>query len=193
MFFIMRREVNNKESRYSKFVKARFPLPLHTEFERENFSSLNNPASEIASKAKHMDPDDKVIGIYIRGVARAYPLWIISGFPVVNDTFKKTAVVLIHSQNNTAAFVPMVDLFPNRTISFTTCDHENGNFNICDIQTQTHWDPYRGVAIKGPLRGSLRKPIPFKLTTWKEWKIEYPETDVLYAPTSLKKKFNNLL
>ena len=36
--------------------------------------------------AKHLDPNERIIGLVINGEARAYPITILSSHEIVNDT-----------------------------------------------------------------------------------------------------------
>ena len=48
---------------------------------------LNNPAYVQGLHATHVDPDDLVVGVVIKGQARAYPWWVVRNYHVINDTF----------------------------------------------------------------------------------------------------------
>lgn len=47
---------------------------------------LNNPSFVPAAGAVHMRPDDLVIGVVVKGQARAYPWWLVVNHHVINDT-----------------------------------------------------------------------------------------------------------
>lgn len=47
---------------------------------------LNNPPFVAAAVASHMEPEDMIIGIVVRGQAHAYPWWIVRNYHVINDT-----------------------------------------------------------------------------------------------------------
>lgn len=48
---------------------------------------LNNPTYVQGLHANHVDPNDLVVGVVIKGQARAYPWWVVRNYHVINDTF----------------------------------------------------------------------------------------------------------
>ena len=54
---------------------------------RDGIPALTNPKYVPAAKADYMRPDEQVLGVFINGVARAYPTRILSWHEVVNDEF----------------------------------------------------------------------------------------------------------
>jgi hypothetical protein len=54
---------------------------------KDGIPALTNPKYEQAGKADYMRPDEQVLGVFLNGVARAYPIRILSWHEVVNDTF----------------------------------------------------------------------------------------------------------
>src|SRR5436190_22900150 len=69
----------------------RFRLPRRM---GEAISGWDQPAFAAATEAGHMRPDDYVIGVINGGEARAYPLWIIDNYHIVNDRFGADRVVV---------------------------------------------------------------------------------------------------
>lgn len=47
---------------------------------------LNNPSFVKGVLAKHMRPDDLIVGVVVKGQARAYPWWVVRNHHVINDT-----------------------------------------------------------------------------------------------------------
>jgi len=47
---------------------------------------LNNPSFVSGTHAKHVRGDDLVVGIVVKGQARAYPWWVVRNHHVVNDS-----------------------------------------------------------------------------------------------------------
>jgi hypothetical protein len=48
-----------------------------------------------------------------------------------------------------------------------------------DRETGTLWSHVTGEAISGPRKGSRLEKLPSVQTTWKRWRAEHPETEVL--------------
>jgi hypothetical protein len=47
---------------------------------------LNNPSFVKGIHAEHVRPDDLVVGVVVKGQARAYPWWVVRNHHVINDT-----------------------------------------------------------------------------------------------------------
>jgi hypothetical protein len=54
---------------------------------RDGIPALTNPKYVPANKADYMRSGEDVLGVFINGVARAYPIRILSWHEVVNDEF----------------------------------------------------------------------------------------------------------
>ena len=59
---------------------------------------LNNPSTVPAGMAFHMSEADLIAGIEVNGQRRAYPLWILVAYHVVNDTLDDSPVLLSHCE-----------------------------------------------------------------------------------------------
>jgi len=55
---------------------------------------LQNPDFIQASEVTYLDPDDRVLGVYIDGTIRAYPIRIMNYHEVVNDVFQQHEVMI---------------------------------------------------------------------------------------------------
>ncbi len=53
---------------------------------------------------------------------------------------------------------------------------------LYDRQTATRWDQLSGEAVTGELAGRRLKVLPSKLTSWREWRREHPDTGVYVKP-----------
>lgn len=50
---------------------------------------------------------------------------------------------------------------------------------MMDTQTRSLWSHLLGEAMAGPMKGSQLEALPSKLTTWKAWREEHPQTTLL--------------
>jgi hypothetical protein len=53
--------------------------------ERPSALPLNNPSFVVGASASFVQPDDVVVGVVVRGKARAYPWWYVINHHVIND------------------------------------------------------------------------------------------------------------
>ena len=50
---------------------------------------------------------------------------------------------------------------------------------MVDKETKSLWSHLLGEAMRGPLTGSVLKPIPSVITDWKSWRTRHPKTTVV--------------
>jgi hypothetical protein len=144
---------------------------------------LNNPSTVPAGMAFHMSEADLIAGIEVNGRRRAYPLWILVAYHVVNDTLDDSPVLLSHCEacSGASAFRPVLDPFEGKSLTFQIHGIAHGTFSIYDYQTQTVWSPFTGRTLEGQLHPSRMQRIPLVLETWGAWVKRFPETEVVFA------------
>ncbi|MBC8229789.1 DUF3179 domain-containing protein [bacterium] len=161
----------------------------HTE-QRAFTLPLNNPDVVSIQEADHMKPDDIVVGIAVKGHARAYPWWILSNYHVANDTVcgKPVYVALCEMCSSSSAFSPVIKELPGRPLAFRISGVAFGTFEISDIQTLSQWHPFSGICVSGPLKGRKLEKIPSAMTRWELWQRMKPNTDVVYASPNMRER-----
>jgi len=83
---------------------------------RDGIRSLDYPAFVSADDARFLKSKDRILGIELNGVARAYPIRILNYHEIVNDAFGGNAVVVTYCPlcNSGIAFNATVDNFKLR-------------------------------------------------------------------------------
>ena len=61
---------------------------------KDGIPAINNPKFITAKAAKFLKPDDRVIGVFYSGVAKAYPIRILNWHEIVNDEIKNIPFVV---------------------------------------------------------------------------------------------------
>jgi hypothetical protein len=61
---------------------------------RDGIPALTNPEYVPAREAGYMREDEQVLGVFLQGVARAYPIRVLSWHEVVNDDFGQEPVLV---------------------------------------------------------------------------------------------------
>lgn len=61
---------------------------------RDGIPALTSPKYVPAKKADFIRDDEQVLGVFLNGVARAYPTRILSWHELVNDRFDKLPVLV---------------------------------------------------------------------------------------------------
>lgn len=139
-----------------------------------------------AERGKYLVPDDRVIGLELGGVARAYPLRVLNWHEVVNDTVGGRPVAV--------TFGPLADacaVFDRRVdgqileLGFSGLLHDS-----CLLMYDRRpdgeevgaslWSQVQARAVTGPAAAtsSVLDVLPCAVTTWGEWRARHPDTTV---------------
>jgi hypothetical protein len=133
----------------------------------------------------HLRDDDPVLGLYLGGRAWALPWWIMKEPHAANLTLddRPVLVTLCVMCSSASAFRAEVEGEP---LAFRLRGKYNGTMLLEDRSTQSLWSPFTGVALTGPLRGSVMERLPLSQCLWSEWLGMHPTTRVLYGAQTLR-------
>lgn len=162
---------------------------LHGGPGRDGIPSLDDPQFVMADEADFLNARDRVLGIEVNGVKRAYPIRILNYHEIVNDMLGGDAVVI--------TFCPLC----GSGIAFrSTIDDERLEFGVSgllynsdvllyDRQSGSLWSQIRKMAVTGPMKGTRLDAIPLAHTTWQDWQSRYPDTEVLSTETGYRRNY----
>jgi hypothetical protein len=119
-----------------------------------------------------LDTKQFVIGVESMGEAVAYPFDILRSEPVINDMVGELSVMIVFVEDGA------VGLVYDRSVAGQELTFNGDTGQLRDDQTGSVWDPWRGVAINGPLEGQVLVRVPSTRSFWFGWKDWYPETKV---------------
>src|ERR1700674_2558263 len=143
--------------------------------------AITQAAFVTAPKATILAPDDRVVGVIIKGTARAYPLKILVWHQVVDDSIAGNPIAVTYCPLTGSAIV-YDRMLGKETLTLGTSDRlYDSNLLFFDQATKSLWSQIRGEAIAGPLTGRRLAAIPSVVTPWGVWKPYHPATLVLNA------------
>lgn len=136
-----------------------------------------------------LDDSDRVLGLAIEGIARAYPVRILNWHEVVNDRFGNRAVVVTYCPlcGTGMAFDARVSSV-EATFGVSGLLY-NSDVLLYDRASQSLWSQLLQAAITGPLKGARLTAIPLTHTTWGDWRHRHPGTEVLSTDTSFARDY----
>jgi len=178
---------------FNGFVIAEPLVPieniLHGGPPRDGIPALNRPDFVSADDAGFMRKNNRVIGVEVGGVARAYPIKILNYHEIVNDVVNGKVLVISYCPLCGSGMVFDANA-GGRELNFGVSGLlYNSDVLLFDRQTESLWSQIRGQAVSGPLKGTNLRMIAASHTTWRDWKNEHPETTVLSINTGHKRSY----
>lgn len=112
-----------------------------------------------------------VIGIEFDGFAKAYPYPVAEREQLISDEIGGRPV-LVHVDPETHAVSTFFRVIDDQTLAFVLRDGQ-----LIDQGTGSVWDPTRGLAISGTLKGTALRTVPYVPAFRGAWGDFYPESE----------------
>ena len=172
--------------------KIRLDEVLWGGVEQDGIPPLRHPQHLRAKEATYLNEDDVVFGVFINGIARAYPKRILAWHEFFTDNFNGPEIAGVYC--TLCGTVIAYDMHHNNTFHDlgTSGFLYGSNKLMYDHATQSLWSTIDGIPVIGPLvdKGIRLKTYPVITTTWKAWLEQHPETEVLSLDTGYKRDYS---
>jgi hypothetical protein len=144
---------------------------------------LDNPSFVNFDKASFLKPESPVIGLVFEGQPYAYPTGCLALAPVIAhaDADKRLLVMYSPYAGRAQAFV--VD----NTVKPRELDIVSMPANamlLYNSRIGQFINAFTGTTLKGERPDGFKTPIETKKMTWREWRTQYPDTQVLATALS---------
>ena len=150
---------------------------------KDGIPAISDPKLITPEQADYISGDDRVVGIKIDGIARAYPISILNWHEIVNDEIKgqNYAITYCPLCGTAVAFDASID---GKVTEFGVSGLlYNSDVLLYDRNTESLWSQITSSSISGKMVGKKLKRIPISHTTWRDWLQKNPETLVLSDET----------
>jgi len=157
---------------------------------KDGIPAIDQPVFISARDADVLQPDDRILGIEINGVARAYPISILNWHEIVNDSIDDTAYTITYCPlcGTGMAFSRSVN---GQTLSFGVSGLlYNSDVLLFDRESESLWSQILGKAVTGKYKGTKLGMLPVRHTTWSDWKRHHPSTLVLSTETGYTREYD---
>ncbi len=156
---------------------------------RDGIPALTNPAFIHAAKARFLDSNARVIGVYLGGESKAYPISILNYHEIVNDQIAGKRIVVTFCPLCGTGIVYDAKV-GDKTLNFGVSGLlYNSDVLLYDRQSESLWSQIISSAISGPMQGQKLTRIPALHTTWQEWLKQFPQTLVLSQSTGYQRNY----
>lgn len=156
---------------------------------KDGIPALSNPDFVKPEFATYLADEDLVLGMVLKGEARAYPHPILEWHEVVNDVVGGTSVSITYCPLTGSGITWDRTLAGNKTTFGVSGLLYNSNLIAFDRETGSHWSQMKLQCVNGPLMGRYAQTHRMLETTWNMWKKLYPETLVLSSHTGFARPY----
>ena len=157
---------------------------------KDGIPAIDKPKFVAAKHAGFISPKDRVLGLVIDGVAKAYPVKILNWHEIVNDRIRGNAFVVTYCPlcGTGVAFWSNVR---GRKLTFGVSGLlYNSDVLFYDRQTESLWSQIAAKAVSGKLAGADLEQLVLAHTTWGDWLEKHPRTLVLSTKTGYLRSYN---
>jgi hypothetical protein len=151
---------------------------------RDGIPSVDNPQFITIAEARSWLADNEpVIALELNGLARAYPLQILTWHEIVNDQIGDTPVLVTFCPlcNSAIVFDSRID---GQALEFGTSGLlRHSDLIMYDRTTESLWQQFTGEAIVGDMVGQQLTILPSSLVSFADFVAAYPNGEVLSRET----------
>lgn len=149
---------------------------------KDGIPAIDEPAFISAEQVNYLADNDRVLGLSINGMSKAYPVKILNYHEIVNDFYghsKDKAVVITYCPlcGSGVAYSSMIN-GKNTTFGVSGLLY-NSDVLLYDRATDSLWSQLLSKAISGQHKGTVLEMLALQHTSWQAWKNEHPDTLVL--------------
>ena len=155
---------------------------------KDGIPAIMDPRVVDSGHADFLEDDDRVLGLSLNGLARAYPIMILNYHEIVNDHLGESVIVTFCPLCGTGiAFSGSVD---GEDLTFGVSGLlYNSDVLMYDHRTESLWSQIAAQAISGEKKGATLERLPITHTTWGDWRQRYPNTTVLSMDTGYSRNY----
>ena len=157
---------------------------------KDGIPAIHKPKFVAAKHVDFLTPSERVLGLVIAGVAKAYPVKILNWHEIVNDRIRGNAFVVTYCPlcgTGVAFWSNIRGLNLKFGVSGLLY---NSDVLFYDRQTESLWSQIAAKAVSGKLAGTELQQLVLAHTTWSDWLEQHPRTLVLSTKTGYLRSYN---
>ena len=159
---------------------------------KDGIKSLTHPRTSPVATASFLKPDDRVVGLTVDGVSRAYPMAVLNWHELINDHLGQTDLAITYC--SLCDSVTVVDRrLDGKTYEFgLSCLIYQSNMLLYDRTDQALWSQMTSSAVSGPHAGrTLGRIDGWELTTFGAWRAAHPGSTVVNFETGYQHPYDS--
>lgn len=156
---------------------------------RDGIPALTDPRFEPATAVSGMRDDERVLGLVRNGIAKAYPLSILTWHEIVNDRFGDEPIVVTYCPLCFTGMAFEAALDGRRHHFGVSGLLYNSDVLMYDRESESLWSQLLRQAVSGPHKGLQLKHVAMINTTWGHWRARHGDTLVLSRETGHRRDY----
>lgn len=156
---------------------------------RDGIPSLDTPKFVPSGNVTFLKDDDMVIGLERGSAARAYPLRILVWHEIVNDVIGGDPVAVTYCPLCGTSMVFDAQVGGRQRNFGVSGLLYQSDVLMYDRETQSLWSQLKMEAVSGPEVGKKLTLLPSEYLTWKAWRKNHPDGEVLSPDTGHKRDY----
>ena len=149
---------------------------------RDGIPAIYGPKFVRAAEQSDLEDADRILGVFVGGIAKAYPVAILEHHEVVNDWTQQTHMVVSYCPLCGSGLVFRSGPEGEAVFGVSGLLY-NSDVLLYDHATESLWSQILGQAVTGPKQGEKLESLPVVHTTWSKWLRRHPDTYVLTRET----------
>lgn len=156
---------------------------------KDGIPSIDNPKFVKVYETK-LDDEDRILGVFENGIAKAYPIEILNYHEIVNDYFGNKPVVITFCPLCGSGIAFNAEIKGKPTSFGVSGLLYNSDVLLYDRETESVWSQLLFKAVSGPLVNTELEILATANTTWGSWLKKHPESLVLSEETGFNRDYS---
>lgn len=156
---------------------------------KDGIPAIDHPNFIPSNQANYLSNDDRVLGLAINGIAKAFPIKILNYHEIVNDYLGKQAVVITYCPLCGSGVSYSANIGGENTTFGVSGLLYNSDVLLYDRESGSLWSQLLSKSISGKHKGTDLEMLALNHTSWQAWKLEHPETLVLSNKTGFSRDY----
>ncbi|MFB6181482.1 MAG: DUF3179 domain-containing protein [Candidatus Magasanikbacteria bacterium] len=158
---------------------------------KDGIPSIDSPKFVLAKNVDYLKDDTPGIAVSVDGVDKFYPYSILVWHEIVNDKINGQRILVTYCPLCRSGVVYDPKVKGERVEFGTSGKLWQSNLVMYDRKTDSLWSQVLGQSIKGEMAGKSLEKIPSTITTFGDWKEQYPNGKVLSEETGFSRDYDD--
>ena len=156
---------------------------------RDGIPAIDQPKFERVEEAGWLEDSDRLIGIVVDGVAKAYPIQILDWHEIVNDRVGNQHYAVTYCPLCGTGMVFASNIADTALVFGVSGLLYNSDVLLYDRNSESLWSQIPAKGVTGPFKGVQLPQLPSVHTTFGAWKKKHPGSLVLSRETGYDRDY----